>query len=179
VRLAVEQGEVLGSPSVGRWIPAVGLGAPIQPGIVLGHLRRAGARLVVAAPRNAGGVVTSLASPGTWMEYGSELLTLGAGGDWSVAEAKGPSTASAEVPDNVTEIFADTDGTVYLHPEPGAPPFAAQGSEVAQRDTLALVEVMKTFNPVRSPIDGVVERICINDGDSIEAGAPLFWIATK
>ncbi|MBT3221677.1 MAG: acetyl-CoA carboxylase biotin carboxyl carrier protein, partial [Proteobacteria bacterium] len=63
-------------------------------------------------------------------------------------------------------------------PEPGAPPFVSQGAEVGERATLALVEVMKTFSPVRTQWSGVVTRILIEDGASIEAGQAMFWIQT-
>ena len=40
-------------------------------------------------------------------------------------------------------------GVVYLAPEPGADAFVTVGKSVKAGDTVALVEAMKTFNPIK------------------------------
>ena len=65
----------------------------------------------------------------------------------------------SDAPKGVVVVRADTDGTFYTRPEPGKPLFAAQAETVAVRATLGLIEVMKTFNAVRAPIAGTVDRI--------------------
>ena len=42
-------------------------------------------------------------------------------------------------------------GTVYLQPEPGAPPFVRVGDSVAEGQTLLIIEAMKTMNPIPAP----------------------------
>ena len=64
-------------------------------------------------------------------------------------------------------------GTVYLAPEPGAPAFIKAGDTVAEGQTLALIEAMKTFNPVRAPRAGRVVRILVSDGTPVEYGEGL------
>lgn len=64
-------------------------------------------------------------------------------------------------------------GTVYLSPEPGAPAFIKAGDTVAEGQTLALIEAMKTYNPVRAPRAGKVTRILVSDGMPVEFGEPL------
>ena len=64
-------------------------------------------------------------------------------------------------------------GVVYLAPEPGAKPFVKVGDSVKAGDTLALVEAMKTFNPVKSEIDGVVKEILVSDGTAVEFDTPI------
>jgi acetyl-CoA carboxylase biotin carboxyl carrier protein len=64
-------------------------------------------------------------------------------------------------------------GTVYLSPEPGAPAFVKAGDTVAEGQTLALIEAMKTYNPVRAPRAGKVTRILVSDGMPVEYGEPL------
>lgn len=64
-------------------------------------------------------------------------------------------------------------GTVYLQPEPGAPAFISVGAQVAEGDTLVIVEAMKTLNHIPSPRAGTVKRIMVDDGTAVEYGAPL------
>lgn len=64
-------------------------------------------------------------------------------------------------------------GTIYLQPEPGAPAFIAVGAQVAEGDTLLIVEAMKTLNHIPSPRAGTVKRIMVEDGTPVEYGAPL------
>ena len=67
-------------------------------------------------------------------------------------------------------------GVAYLAPEPGAKPFVKIGDAVKAGDTVALVEAMKTFNPIKSDIDGVVKEILVSDGMAVEFDTPMVVI---
>lgn len=67
-------------------------------------------------------------------------------------------------------------GVLYLAPEPGAKPFVKVGASVKAGDTVALVEAMKTFNPIKSDIDGVVKEILVADGSAVEFDTPIVVI---
>ena len=67
-------------------------------------------------------------------------------------------------------------GVVYLAPEPGAKPFVKVGATVHAGDTVALVEAMKTFNPIKSDVDGVVKKILVADGAAVEFDQPLIIV---
>ena len=67
-------------------------------------------------------------------------------------------------------------GVAYLAPEPGAKPFVKVGDAVKAGDTVALVEAMKTFNPIKSDKDGVVKEILVTDGAAVEFDQPLIVI---
>lgn len=67
-------------------------------------------------------------------------------------------------------------GVAYLAPEPGAKPFVKVGATVHAGDTVALVEAMKTFNPIKSDVDGVVKKILVADGAAVEFDQPLIVI---
>jgi acetyl-CoA carboxylase biotin carboxyl carrier protein len=67
-------------------------------------------------------------------------------------------------------------GVVYMAPEPGATPFVTVGATVKTGDTVALVEAMKTFNPIKSDKDGVVKEILVSDGAAVEFDQPLIVI---
>lgn len=67
-------------------------------------------------------------------------------------------------------------GVAYLAPEPGAKPFVTVGAAIKAGDTVALVEAMKTFNPIKSDKDGVVKEILVTDGQAVEFDQPLIVI---
>ena len=67
-------------------------------------------------------------------------------------------------------------GVVYLAPEPGAKPFVKVGATIHAGDTVALVEAMKTFNPIKSDVDGVVKKILVADGGAVEFDQPLIVV---
>lgn len=70
-------------------------------------------------------------------------------------------------------VTAPMVGTVYLSPEPGAPPFVKVGDVVTEGQTLLLIEAMKTFNPVRAPRAARIARILVADGSPVEYGEGL------
>jgi acetyl-CoA carboxylase biotin carboxyl carrier protein len=67
-------------------------------------------------------------------------------------------------------------GTIYLAAEPGASPFVAIGSQVAEGQTVLIIEAMKTMNHIPAPRAGTVKRILVEDGHPVEYGAPLMII---
>lgn len=67
-------------------------------------------------------------------------------------------------------------GVAYLSPEPGAKHFVEIGDSVKAGDTVALVEAMKTFNPIKSDVDGIVKEILVSDGAAVEFDTPIIVI---
>jgi acetyl-CoA carboxylase biotin carboxyl carrier protein len=67
-------------------------------------------------------------------------------------------------------------GTVYLQPQPGAEPFIRVGAQVAEGQTLLIVEAMKTMNPIPAPRAGKVVEILVADAQPVEFGEPLVVI---
>jgi acetyl-CoA carboxylase biotin carboxyl carrier protein len=66
-------------------------------------------------------------------------------------------------------------GTVYLAPQPGAPPFVRVGDPVTD-GTILIIEAMKTMNPVAAPKAGRIAEIYVQDGQPVEFGQPLMLI---
>jgi acetyl-CoA carboxylase biotin carboxyl carrier protein len=111
---------------------------------------------------------------GSQVEHGTVLLDMGAPSEGQLAS--GAQQASV-LEEGGTAIRSDTDGTVYLRPEPGSPPFVGVGQPVARSATLALIEVMKTYTVVRSPLEGKVSQVLVTDGAAVRAGDILFRIS--
>ncbi|WP_322868042.1 acetyl-CoA carboxylase biotin carboxyl carrier protein [Aquicoccus sp. G2-2] len=100
----------------------------------------------------------------------------------AAAPAAAPATsaaAPAPVEDPAAHPGAVTSpmvGTIYLQAEPGTPPFVSVGAQVAEGDTILIVEAMKTMNHIPAPKAGTVKRIFVDDGDAVEFGTPLVII---
>jgi acetyl-CoA carboxylase biotin carboxyl carrier protein len=89
-----------------------------------------------------------------------------------------PSAPAAGAPEHSGEaVKSPMVGTVYLQPEPGAPPFVRVGDMVAEGQTLLIIEAMKTMNPIPSPRAGRIVEMLVGDGQPVEFGEPLVVIA--
>ena len=64
-------------------------------------------------------------------------------------------------------------GTVYLAAEPGGKKFAEVGKKIKKGDTIIIIEAMKTMNHVPSTSDGVVKKVCVEDGQPVEYGQTI------
>lgn len=67
-------------------------------------------------------------------------------------------------------------GTVYLLPEPGAPPFVRVGDQVKEGQTLLIIEAMKVMNQIRAPRAGKVAQIFVANAAPVEYGEPLLVV---
>ena len=86
-----------------------------------------------------------------------------------------------ETENNIQEIIEETGtiikspivGTAYLAPEPGAKPFISVGKKIKKGQTVMIIEAMKTMNHVPATSDGVVKKICVEDGQPVEFGQTI------
>lgn len=67
-------------------------------------------------------------------------------------------------------------GTFYSAANPDSDPFVTAGASVSSGTTVCLVEAMKVFNEIKSEVSGTIERILVNNGDSVEFGQKLFLV---
>ena len=95
----------------------------------------------------------------------------------TAAPAAAPEADTGEDPANHPgAVTSPMVGTVYMQAEPGSPAFVSVGAQVAEGDTLLIVEAMKTMNHIPAPRAGTVKRIMVEDGAAVEYGAPLMII---
>lgn len=78
--------------------------------------------------------------------------------------------------DGVVTITSPILGVFYAQPQPGAEPFVRVGSEVQEDTTVALLEVMKTFNAVPAGVRGTIVEICATNAHMVEFGQALFRV---
>jgi len=100
--------------------------------------------------------------------------------------ARTPATATPVPPPVAAETISPHDGTFevtapllgvfYAQSEPGAPPFVTVGSQVNEDTTVALIEVMKTFNAVPAGMRGTIGEVCAQNAQMVEFGQVLYRI---
>ena len=64
-------------------------------------------------------------------------------------------------------------GVAYLSSEPTSPPDIKEGQHVKQGDILLLIEAMKTFNEIKAPKSGVIQKIIVLNSQPVEFGDDL------
>jgi len=64
-------------------------------------------------------------------------------------------------------------GVAYLSPDPSTPPYVKKGQQVKEGDTLLVIEAMKTFNEIKSPKSGIIQKIIVLNSQPVEFGDDL------
>ena len=67
-------------------------------------------------------------------------------------------------------------GTFYAAANPESKPFIAVGDRVDPDTVVCIIEAMKVFNEIKAEMSGVVEKIAVTNGQSVEFGQPLFMV---
>ena len=67
-------------------------------------------------------------------------------------------------------------GTFYSSPSPQAEPFVKEGQAVSKGDTLCIVEAMKLMNKITAELDGVIDKIMIENEQPVEFGQIIMLI---
>jgi acetyl-CoA carboxylase biotin carboxyl carrier protein len=86
-----------------------------------------------------------------------------------------PARAAAST-EGATDVTAQTLGTFYHAPKPGAEPFVSVGSKVNADTIIGIVEVMKLMTSVPAGISGTVTEIVAPDGELVEFGQVLIRV---
>lgn len=91
--------------------------------------------------------------------------------------ASGPAEAGEEeLGVGVEPIDSPMVGTFYRASSPEADPFVGVGDRVAEGTTLCIIEAMKVMNEITAELSGVIEKVLVENGESVEFGQPLFHI---
>ena len=92
------------------------------------------------------------------------------------ASASQPAAEAAQTADPVDAVKSPMVGTVFLSPEPGAPPFVSPGQTVKEGETLMIIEAMKVMNPITAPKGGTIKQVMVSDAQPVEFDQPLVVI---
>ena len=78
---------------------------------------------------------------------------------------------------DVNAVRSPMVGTVYLTPDPSAPPFVSIGQTVKAGDTLVIIEAMKVMNPIIATSAGTVTAILVENAQPVEFDQPLVVVS--
>ncbi len=88
------------------------------------------------------------------------------------APAAAPSAPAA--PDAAKLMKSPMVGTFYRSASPTAAPFVEEGTSVKEGDTLCIIEAMKMMNQIQADRSGVIKKILVENGSTVEFDQPLF-----
>lgn len=75
-------------------------------------------------------------------------------------------------------VTAPMVGTFYLAPDPDSDAFVQVGEQVKEGDTLCIIESMKMMNRITAEIDGILEKVLVENSSGVEYDQPLFVLGT-
>jgi len=67
-------------------------------------------------------------------------------------------------------------GIFYRSASPGAKAFVEIGGQITEGEPICIIEAMKIMNEIEADKSGTVTRICVENGQAVEFGQPLFII---
>ena len=67
-------------------------------------------------------------------------------------------------------------GVVYLKPSPDDKTFVSIDDRVDTNTTVCMIEAMKTFNPIKAGMCGIIKKILVENGDPVEYDQPIMEI---
>ncbi|MBQ4505283.1 MAG: acetyl-CoA carboxylase biotin carboxyl carrier protein [Firmicutes bacterium] len=90
--------------------------------------------------------------------------------------AKSEVAQAPSAPVGGTPVTSPIVGVFYAAPSPEAEAFVTVGQTVKKGQVLCIIEAMKLMNEITAENDGVITEVCVNNGDIVEFGQPLFYI---
>lgn len=90
------------------------------------------------------------------------------------APAAAPAAAAPAAADESKLMKSPMVGTFYRSSSPTAAPFVEEGKAVKEGDTLCIIEAMKMMNQVQSDRAGVIKKVLVENGSTVEFDQPLF-----
>jgi acetyl-CoA carboxylase biotin carboxyl carrier protein len=77
---------------------------------------------------------------------------------------------------NLISIKSPMVGTFYSAGSPDAKPFVQVGSTVDEETDVCIIEAMKVFNNIKAETRGIISKILVSNGQTVEFGQPLFLV---
>ena len=172
------------APGVGLYREVPERGSLVVPSGRVGRLEVLGQLYVLVAPEGAHGLVLQQGPNPDGrarrpVGHGDVLMVL----DPDVGRADAAHEAEVEASQQRDGAFfrAPSGGRFYARPAPDKPPFVEVGDEILTGHTVAVLEVMKTFNRIQYggaglPDPARVVRIVPADGDDLGSGDPILEV---
>jgi len=96
----------------------------------------------------------------------------------AAAEPHAPATSEAlRAAEGAHVVTSPMVGIFYRAASPDADPFVEVGDEVKPDSVLCIIEAMKVMNELKAEVEGVVQAVRVENGETVEYGQALFVIA--
>ncbi len=82
--------------------------------------------------------------------------------------------SDAMVSSNRVEVRAPMSGIFYRRPAPDQPPFVEVGDLVKKKQVLGLLETMKVFQKIKSPAEGRIAEILVQNETPVKDDDVMF-----
>lgn len=92
------------------------------------------------------------------------------------AEAPVYAEPQSETSGDYISVTSPMVGMFYAAPAENAEPFVKEGDTVKRGDTLCIIEAMKLMNELTAETDGVIQKVCVQNGQVVDYGCELFRI---
>ncbi|MCI2422735.1 biotin carboxyl carrier domain-containing protein [Saccharopolyspora sp. K220] len=79
----------------------------------------------------------------------------------------------------MSTVKAQQPGVFYRRPAPEADPYVREGGHVDPGQTIAVIEAVKTYNPVKAKTSGIVTRFLLTDGTEVIPGQDIAEVADE
>lgn len=166
------------SPDVGLYAAPPARGRRLAPGDAAGVLLKLERPFALIVPAGVSGFVASDPPERRHLPVGYGALLMRLEADSAAPEIAPPAGAAAGTAGALL-VRSPQAGRFWLRPAPDAAPFVEAGAALHEGRTLGLLEVMKTFNPVKYaaggglPARARLARFLVADGDDVAEGQPL------
>jgi biotin carboxyl carrier protein len=177
------------APGVGFFDMPPAAGTYLMPGSFVGYLTIMRRYFHLLMPEGHHGVVTKLhvADRKQRVEYGQALFTVSSKAEVGLTtefremeadEGRGDDG----IPEGMFGVRSPTDGIFYRRANPQSPAYVEEGAIVEQGTVLALVEVMKCFNPIlypgepEFPARARIVRAVLEDAAEVKHGSVIFVV---
>jgi biotin carboxyl carrier protein len=116
-------------------------------------------------------------NPRIWSIHDLEVLTRGRTAEPVSAPEPVRTGADITAPEEgAVAVLATMDGSFWGRPRPDDSAFLSPGDAVKPGDTIGLMEIMKTFSPIRAAISGTWLVTALEDGEPIQPGKVVGWV---
>lgn len=75
-----------------------------------------------------------------------------------------------------TPVATPMGGIFYDAPSPSSPPFIKEGDTIAAGQIVGLIEAMKVFSEIPSPVSGTVRKVVAESGAVVNIGDTLILV---
>lgn len=115
-------------------------------------------------------------NPQAAQESGGEFAAPPSPSGQPSSSAAGQMSAASQALSGKTPVKSPMVGVFYQAASPEAEPFVRPGQAVKKGQVLCIVEAMKLMNEIAAERDGIIEQVCVSDGDIVEYGQTLFYM---